>query len=72
MPDTGYQVLKPGPLVRPELFDPRKAAAEQPQDFSPSKEETTDWPLVGTVALAGTIGVGVWSAIIYNIWGSLF
>ncbi len=71
MPDSGYQPLKPGPSVRPGLIDPRTDAVEHRHDKSHTEGSTSKWPLVGTVMVAGTFGVAVWSTLLYGIWGSL-
>ena len=71
MPDTGYQSLKPGPLTRPGFIDPRSDAVVQPYGTGLTEGSSSNLPLVLTVIVAGTLGVAMWSTLIYGIWGSL-
>ncbi len=71
MPDTGYQALRPGPSRRPGFINPRADAVEQLYDKSLTEGSSSKWPLVLTVIVACTLGVAVWSTLIYGIWGSL-
>ena len=71
MSDTGYLSLKPGPSRRPGFIDPRSEAVEQWYDNSLTEGSSSKWPLVLTVIVACTLGVAIWSTLIYGIWGSL-
>ncbi len=71
MPDTGYLSLKPGPSRQSGFMDPRTDAVEQWYDKRLSERSPRKWPLVLTVIVACTLGLAIWSALIYCIWGSL-
>jgi hypothetical protein len=71
MPDTGYQTLRPKPLERPDPIHTREDILEPRCDDEPAEETSSKWPLIWTVTIACTLGVAVWSALMYNIWGGL-
>ena len=71
MPDTGYQAHKPKPLERPDGIDTRQLTAEPRRDEDSADRSSSKWPLIWTVAIACTLGIAVWSALMFNIWGSL-